>query len=506
MPAKECMPFFDKDRQVLVVRVVYDGPPMSGKTTTLRSLAKRLGSADVSSPAEANGRTTFFDWTEYVGGLYEGRQIRCQIVSVPGQSELRHRRAFLLNSADAIVFVADTRASALPRSLAMLAELTPHCRKQQPPIGIVFQANKRDDDEALPMPALRGMLGAISPTVLVETVASDGDGVREAFVLAVRLALDRVRPLSLSGASEGPVAAAGAHQLLEEMLSMERAGASGRPEASAETTSLLAQLSQPSIDAATITSTFVPGTEAERVFVPNMMMPSGRIWPPVDGRALLHEVTSLGLEPVRNSSGDWWAAGGGWWVHSTANAIHDDPDTARRQLIDCARVHGMLANHLSSGRVLILADAGRERQRIWQMVRVAPNLHDRLRGAARAPTAEFAELLYQAGAHLIEARARLASAGMALACTLETIGGEIGRRPLFVGLMPIAASAQLPELSDAELLAREFGPALARLVARRDDVREVARQLEAKSPRSVVGAILTKLVNARPVGEGSTAR
>jgi signal recognition particle receptor subunit beta len=503
VPAKECMPFFDTARQVLVVRVVYDGPPMSGKTTTLRSLAKSLGSAEVSSPAEANGRTTFFDWTEYVGGLYEGRQIRCQIISVPGQNELRHRREFLLKSADAVVFVADTRESVLPRSVAMLEELTPRCRAKQPPVGIVFQANKRDDPAAVPTPALRTMLGAIGPTVLVETVASDGDGVREAFVFAVRLALDRVRPLTLSGASETPPPSVGPTQLLNEMLALEQ-GPSSSGNISSEASSLLAQLSQPSSAAAALSSAFVPGSEAEWAVVPNMMMPSGRIWPPVDGRALLHEVTSLGLEPMRTSNGDWWAAGGGWWVHSAADAIFDDLDAARRQLIDCARVHGMLANHLSSGRVLMLADAGGQRQRIWQMVRVQPSLHDRLRGAIEASAAEFAEILYLSGAHLIEARARLLEAGVALACTVETIGGEIARRPLFVGLMPLEPATRLPDRGDAEFLAKEFGPALARLMPRRDDVEEIARQLEAKPSRGLA-SVLARLVSTRSTEEASAA-
>jgi hypothetical protein len=330
-------------------------------------------------------------------------------------------------------------------------------------------------------------------------VASDGDGVREAFVLSVRLALDRVRPMTLSGASEGPPPTAGPNQLLEEMLRLERGSSPPGADASPEAARLLAQLSQPSADAATMTSSFVPGTEAERVFVPNMMMPSGRIWPPVDGRALLHEVTALGLEPMRTSSGDWWAAGGGWWVHSSAHALFDDPDLARRQLIDSARIHGLLANHLSSGRILILADAGARRQRIWQMVRVEPTLHDRLKGAVEAPAKEFAEILYLGGAHLIEARARLAGAGVALACTLDTIGGEIARRPLFVGLMPLEPRAALPDRSDTELLAKEFAPALARLLARREDVREIARHLEARASRSVVGAVLAKLVSARAV-------
>jgi hypothetical protein len=93
---------------------------------------------------------------------------------------------------------------------------------------------------------------------------------------------------------------------------------------------------------------------------------------------------------------------------------------------------------------------------------------------------------------------------VALASTLETIGGEIARRPLFVGLMPLDSPAPLPGPSDAELLAREFGPALARLLARRQDVREIAQHLEAKS-HSVVGAVLAKLVSARSAKKASAA-
>jgi signal recognition particle receptor subunit beta len=492
------MPFIDSGRQLLVVRVVYDGPPMSGKTTTLRSLARRLGSPEVNSPAEADGRTTFFDWTEYVGGLYEGRQIRCQIVSVPGQVELRHRRAFLLQSADAVVFVADTRATALPRSLAMLEELAPHCRGQQPPLGIVFQANKRDDEEALPAPVLRRMLAAISPMVLVETVATDGDGVREAFVLAVRLALDRVRPfLTLAGAGEPGLAAAGPDELLNQLLGLERAApASG---AASEARSLLAQLpSSAAAEANTaMVSTFVPGSEKEKVFVPNLMMPGGRIWPPVDGRALLHEVNALGLTPVRTSTGDWWAAGGGWWVHSTANAIYDDLDAARRQLIECARVHRALGDHLSADRVLILADAGRERQRIWQLVRANLSLHGRLGAIAGAPLPEFADELCVIARHLLEARALFSTTSPRLDCTLETVGGEPGQRPRFVGLMAIHPETALPELNDAELLTSEFGPALTHLLRRRDDGAELSRYLDSKQRGDIASRTLTQLVGSR---------
>lgn len=503
------MPFFDTERQLLVIRIVYDGPPMAGKTTTLRSLARRLGAAAVNSPAEANGRTTFFDWTEYVGGLYEGRQIRCQIVSVPGQVELRHRREFLLKSADAVVFVADTQASALPRSLAMLEELAPHCRGQQPPLGVVFQANKRDADEALPTPVLRRMLAAISPMVLIETVATDGDGVREAFVLAVRLALDRVRPLLPVAGEETPhPSAAGPDELLSQLLALERPGLSARSSTSSEAVSLLAQLApaSPAESAAAPIPHFTPGAEVERVFVPNALMPGGRIWPPVDGRSLLHEVNSLGLVPVRTASGDWWAAGGGWWIHSAAAAIFDDPDVARQRLLDCARLHCALGQRLSNDRVLLLADAGVGRQRIWQLVRTERSLQARLNAASDAPVPQLAQELCLVAARLLEAQALFSRASMPLACTLETVSDEVGRVPRFVGLVPTQRRSAPRELDDHELLIRELGPALAALMGRRNDTAELAAHLLAKRPDDVANRLLARMLESRqaaPAGAGA---
>ena len=102
------MPTIDDSRGVLVVRIVYDGPAMSGKTTSLRALSQGFA-ASITSPEERDGRTLFFDWMDYVGGLFEGRPIRCQIVTVPGQTELAERRLRLLETADAVVVVADSR-------------------------------------------------------------------------------------------------------------------------------------------------------------------------------------------------------------------------------------------------------------------------------------------------------------------------------------------------------------------------------------------------------------
>jgi GTPase SAR1 family protein len=101
------MAVLDPRNDTVVIRVVYDGAPMAGKSTSVGALGRGLGS-NVYSPGEVSGRTLYFDWLDYTGGLFEGRRIRCQIISVPGQATLAPRRRRLLESADAIVFVGDS--------------------------------------------------------------------------------------------------------------------------------------------------------------------------------------------------------------------------------------------------------------------------------------------------------------------------------------------------------------------------------------------------------------
>src|SRR5688572_25574775 len=124
------MAVIDENKNVLVVRIVYDGPALSGKTTSLAALARGLSSR-LDSPAEMAGRTLYFDWVDYVGGLFDGRQIRCQIVSAPGQLDLAHRRRFLIENADALVVVLDTRRHEWDFGLQWVRETAAACRAHE---------------------------------------------------------------------------------------------------------------------------------------------------------------------------------------------------------------------------------------------------------------------------------------------------------------------------------------------------------------------------------------
>ncbi len=144
------MAVLDPRNDTVVIRVVYDGAPMAGKSTSVAALGRGLGSK-VYSPAEVSGRTLYFDWLEYTGGQFEGRRIRCQIISVPGQATLAPRRRRLLESADAIVFVGDSSPAGFISDRGYLSGLARVLEQiPGPPVGVVLQANKRDHTHAIP--------------------------------------------------------------------------------------------------------------------------------------------------------------------------------------------------------------------------------------------------------------------------------------------------------------------------------------------------------------------
>lgn len=471
------MPIVDKERGVLVVRVVYDGPPFSGKTTTLRALAERLGVGLV-SPAEQDGRTLFFDWVDYVGGLFDGRQIRCQIVSVPGQKELAKRRKKLLDAADAIVMVADTRRSEIDDTYELLRELLPRCRAENPPVGVVIQANKRDAPDSVPRAELHAEFERIAPLAVIDTVATTGEGVREAFVFAVRLALDRVRALAATHRlKEGAPEADNAEALLRQLEPLSVAPLVTESSLLAEP-GALATTPLPEFDALVPADTpranepprASATAGAERTFVPDPLMPGGFIWPPVDGRMLLHEIAQLKRVPVLTPCGDWWAAGEGWRFHSSASALFETADRGRQELIEWARLHAANVQRLSPGRTVILADAGAGRFRLWQLVRASYALRERLVVAfAEADTETLARDLESAAFHLLTARRTFDTSDVRLPCTLWTVSGDLGRQPKFVGLMPKPGAERAGELPDAKLIEREFRPLFLSLRNERSD-------------------------------------
>lgn len=437
------MAVIDPDDNCVVIRVVYDGAPMAGKTTSVATLGRGFG-ADVYSPADYNGRTLYFDWLDYTGGLFEGRRIRCQIVSVPGQATLAPRRRRLLRSADVVVFVGDSSPAGLEADRHYLSGLRGVLDEVGgPPIGIVFQANKRDLPDAAPLDQLRSMLDELElRSAVIESVATAGTGIREAFVFAVRLALDRVRELmdtdSLTTARPRVNNAA---ELLQE-LQVAEPGAQDLDLAIASrgldslASQALQEVMQPPVE--------LPGAQgmSDEPAVPDAKVASGLVWPPVDGRTMLQEMAQATVQLSRTNDGGWRGAiSNRWSLHSAKAAVFAEVEAGRAELVQWARMHVANGKLISKHRCLVLASDGQGRFRLWQLVRREASLRARLEAALRKDAVAIADALLFSVRTFLAMAARLATATHELPLTLDSVAAAQAG-PVYVGPLPWPAAMQ----------------------------------------------------------------
>jgi signal recognition particle receptor subunit beta len=384
----------DLQSNAVVIRVVYDGSPLAGKTTSIRSLGEGLG-ARVSTPAEVNGRTVYFDWLDYTGGLFEGHRIRCQIISVPGQASLAARRRRLLESADAVVFVGDSTPEGFDSDCAYLAGLYSVLRELPgPPVGIVLQANKRDFPDAIPLEKLRCMLDELGMKMgIVESVATEGSGIREAFVFAVRLALDRVRELMRSGdLARGKPLIDTPQELLQDLkqredsaldlsvaeglrhirLSQVRGGGSAQ-EALEEVLRGHAESHSAPTGGDPVATPEPQGEPPDAACpkAPDERVASGMVWPPIDGRAILQEIGASAVRLQCSVDGEWSGiVNQRWRILSSGVSRFATAEQGRSALIDLARTYSVNMRADSPERCAALAPDGHGAFRLWQITRL----------------------------------------------------------------------------------------------------------------------------------------
>jgi hypothetical protein len=185
----------------LTLKLVYYGPPLSGKTSNLRALhgkVDRLNRGRLMTLDTRDDRTLFFDLLPIffkirrVGGDTDSSfSFRIKVYTVPGQPVHEATRKVVLAGADGVVFVADSRPDHRDANRAswgnLAANLAALGLEQLP---IVVQYNKRD----LPGCLALGELDRFDDPqrVVIEAQAKAGVGVLETFFRVVAAAWDRV--------------------------------------------------------------------------------------------------------------------------------------------------------------------------------------------------------------------------------------------------------------------------------------------------------------------------
>lgn len=490
------MAVIDPSDDCVVIRVVYDGAPMAGKTTSVATLGRGLG-AGVYSPADLDGRTLYFDWLDYTGGLFEGRRIRCQIVSVPGQATLAPRRRRLLESADVVVFVGDSSPASFDADRRYLGALRGVLRNiAGPPIGIVVQANKRDLADATPLDRLRSMLDELDlRSAIIESVATQGAGIRETFVFAVRLALDRVRELTRNGElSTTPPKINSAQELLQELQqaedgALDLAAESGslkhtrmhdvQPMSMSMAAEALQEAMRDNVAVATPESDIptlvaVAGGIEPTPAAPDATVASGLVWPPVDGRMILHETAAGRPHLQRGEDGSWSGAiDYRWRLHSAADDVFDSVDAGRAELVQWARLHVASGDLLAQQRCVVLAADGHDRFRLWQIVRMENSLRAQMEEALIGSAETIAATLLAVARSFLQMSERLSAAACELPLDLQAIGVSTAG-PIYLGFMPRPAQMRPARRWSAaqasQLLLTELAFAQPTLRARRGDL------------------------------------
>ncbi|MCA9567131.1 MAG: GTPase domain-containing protein [Myxococcales bacterium] len=171
-------------KRLMTLKVVYYGPGLSGKTTNLHSLhaltADTQRGALVQLDTETE-RTLFFDYFPVVLGKIAGFRVKVDFFTVPGQSFYTATRKAVLQDADGIVFVADSgsrREEANLQSREDMVETLASMGRTLEDVPHVYQWNKRDLDDVLPLRVMNAQLNPEGATA-IEAVASAGTGVME---------------------------------------------------------------------------------------------------------------------------------------------------------------------------------------------------------------------------------------------------------------------------------------------------------------------------------------
>jgi signal recognition particle receptor subunit beta len=169
----------------LVFKIVYYGPGLGGKTTTLEHIhntAKPEHRGKLVSLATPVDRTLYFDFLPVRLPPIRGMNVRLQLFTVPGQVYFNATRKLVLTGSDGIVFVSDSQVARADANLESLDNLRDNLVEQGRNIAdvpLVFQHNKRDLPDVLPIEELDRMLNR-SGAASLPASARTGLGVYEA--------------------------------------------------------------------------------------------------------------------------------------------------------------------------------------------------------------------------------------------------------------------------------------------------------------------------------------
>ena len=182
---------FNTRANEILLKLVYYGPGLSGKTTNLQKLHAMCADSNRGEMFSVNtqeDRTLFFDLLPINLGYIYGNAIHLQVYTVPGQVQYDASRRVVLGGADGVVFVADSSEAKMQENVDSLSNLYHNLNANRlniKQIPFVLQYNKRDLLDAMPVGVMNRRLN-FRTVPYFESVASKGTGVLDTFLSIVK--------------------------------------------------------------------------------------------------------------------------------------------------------------------------------------------------------------------------------------------------------------------------------------------------------------------------------
>jgi signal recognition particle receptor subunit beta len=208
----------------LVFKIVFYGPGLGGKTTTLQAIHERTKPehrGKLVSLATPTERTLYFDFLPVRVPRIRNLNVKLQLFTVPGQVYFSATRKLVLTGADGIVFVADSQPARMDANQESLEDLSGNLAEHARSLSQIphtFQWNKRDLADVVGEGELDRRFNLFAaPTT--STTATRGIGVFESLEKITRLVVDAYKAQMPRGDDSGGIAALDADDLgIEEAV------------------------------------------------------------------------------------------------------------------------------------------------------------------------------------------------------------------------------------------------------------------------------------------------
>src|SRR6185295_5351410 len=144
----------DVAERQLTLKLVYYGPPLSGKTSNLRALHDQVATLNrgrLMTLDTRDDRTLFFDLLP-IFFRASNFSFRIKVYTVPGQPVHEATRKVVLAGADGVVFVADSKPDQREANSVSWKNLVANLASLNlATLPVVIQYNKRDLPDAVPL-------------------------------------------------------------------------------------------------------------------------------------------------------------------------------------------------------------------------------------------------------------------------------------------------------------------------------------------------------------------